>query len=210
MLLRRYEVGGLGANCYLLASGSEAVLIDPGEYMDTIAREIIKNDLKLKYIINTHGHIDHIRGNNQFREKLGGKILIHEEDSAMLGDPAENLSTLPGLTPFKSQGPDEVLKEGDLISFGSHQLEVLHTPGHTRGSICLLSVEEEALFTGDTLFAYSIGRTDFPHGSTEKIRESLQRLVELGKRYPGLKIYPGHGFPMEFSKVKERNPFIRS
>ncbi|MEC9489290.1 MAG: MBL fold metallo-hydrolase, partial [Halanaerobium sp.] len=203
------EAGGLGASCYLLASGSEAVIIDPGDYLDRAAKVIIQNGLSLKYIINTHGHIDHIQGNNQFKEKLGGELAIHREDAGMLTDPAENLSTLPGLTPFKSLPADRILADGDLLNFGAAELEVIHTPGHTRGSICLLCREEEVLFTGDTLFAYSIGRTDFPHGSREMIDLSLKKLQGLAGGYPGLRIYPGHGGDVAYARVKELNPFIR-
>lgn len=167
--IKKLVVGSFLTNCYILFD-NEVIVIDPGGEIDDILREIKKR--KLKYILNTHYHPDHIMENALLKEKTGAKILIHEKEKNFIN--------------FK---PDIFLKEGDKIKIGETLLKVLNTPGHTKGSICLLG--DNFIFTGDTLFKDGIGRTDLAGGSIEDIEKSLEKLSKIIK--PGMMIYPGHG-----------------
>lgn len=169
--IKRLVVGDLGTNCYILVSGPEAAVVDPGGDPEIILRETEKENVFLKYIINTHYHPDHISANGRVKEKTGAEILIHEGERDFIG--------------FE---PDQFLKEGDVIKIGNDALFVLHTPGHSKGSICLLG--EGFAIVGDLLFESGFGRTDLPGGSREDIENSLEKLKKTIK--PGTKIFPGH------------------
>lgn len=166
------EVGPLLTNCYLIFSKGEIVVVDPGGEVDDILSLIEKEKAKLKYIINTHSHPDHIFGNEAIKKKTGAKILMHDLEKEFIN--------------FK---PDKFLKEGNEIKIGDITLEVLHTPGHTKGSICLLG--DHFIFTGDTLFKDGIGRTDLVGGSMKEMEKSLDKISKFLK--PGIIVYPGHG-----------------
>jgi glyoxylase-like metal-dependent hydrolase (beta-lactamase superfamily II) len=170
MEIKRLILGPLLTNCYILISKEEAVVIDPGGESKKILEEI--KDRKLKYIILTHSHLDHIFSAVKLKEKTGAKILIHINEKESLKIEA-----------------NEFLEEGDEIKIGEESLKVILTPGHTKGSISLLG--KDFIFTGDTLFKDGYGRTDLPGGSPEEMERSLKKLSELMK--PGMKIYPGHG-----------------
>lgn len=170
--IKKLVVGPLLTNCYLILSKREALVIDPGGEIEEILDEIKKKKSKLKYIVSTHFHPDHILGNSLLKEKTGAKILIHEKEKSFIN--------------FK---PDKFLKEGDNIKIGDLNLKVLNTPGHTKGSICLLG--DNFIFTGDTLFKDGIGRTDLAGGSMPDIEKSLEKLSKIIK--PGMMVYPGHG-----------------
>ena len=210
MLVKRFTVGLLYINCYLVACPKikEALIIDPGFNKRTEVEEAMneasQNDLQIRYIIDTHGHPDHIAGNGMLKAATGAPILIHEYDAPMLTDPDRNLSTMFGYH-VVSPPADKHLSEGDFIQIGEVQLKVLHTPGHSQGSISLLG--EDAVFTGDTLFAGSIGRYDFPDSSYEEIMCSLRRLARLPDHF---KVYPGHGPVSTIGEEKRRNPFLRN
>ncbi|NLC10801.1 MAG: MBL fold metallo-hydrolase [Firmicutes bacterium] len=206
MLIECLEVGAFAANCYLVAcpETKEAVVIDPGAEGERINNRIVELGLKIKYIINTHGHVDHIGANGEVKEKTGVPLLIHQHDAAMCENPESSLLLFAG-GKSKLCPPDRTLKEGDEIKVGSLTLKVLETPGHTRGSICLLV--EDALFSGDTIFAGSIGRTDLPGGSYSQIIDSLMnKIVPLPDK---TKIYPGHGPATTVEREKAYNPFLQ-
>lgn len=167
MKIKRLIVGELETNCYLLISKKEAAIIDPGGEAGKILKEIESSKAKVKYIINTHCHLDHILANKELSEKTGAAILSGKK---------ENVS---GLT----------LKDGDKIKIGKVVLKIIHTPGHAKESICLLG--KNFIFTGDTLFKDGYGRTDLPGGSQMELEESLQKLSKIIK--PGMAVYPGHG-----------------
>jgi glyoxylase-like metal-dependent hydrolase (beta-lactamase superfamily II) len=198
------------ANCYILGSEEtgEGAIIDPGGEAEKIRKMINSLGLKIKYIINTHGHIDHIAANKEIKEfKEGGKSLlcIHQEDAKMLTSTQKNLSLFMGRA-VKSPPPDVLLKEGDKIEVGTLILEVIHTPGHTEGGICLKT--EDKIFTGDTLFAGGIGRADFPGGNLQTLLDSIKKkLLILDER---IKIYPGHGPPSTLGLEKKNNPWLRA
>lgn len=197
MIVKKWTVGSYFTNCYLVECGEtkQAIIVDPGfdsnSEAKAILEEIREKGLHVNYIVNTHGHPDHTSGNKRMKKETEAPILIHKQDAPMLNQ----------LPPA-----DQLLEDEDIIKFGHVTLQVLHTPGHTRGGICLLG--EDAVFTGDTLFAGSIGRTDFPGGSYKQIMRSIQeKLVVLPDH---LIVYPGHGPKSTISKEKRNNPFMKS
>jgi len=203
--VRILPVGPLFANCYILTCEEikEAVIIDPGGDADYILREVKRLRVDVKAVINTHGHVDHIAADEPVIKATGAKLMIHEDDAAMLKSPARNLSLLGGvpLPPLKA---DRLLQDGDTVAFGSEALEVIHTPGHTPGGICLLA--DDIVFTGDTLFAKGIGRTDFPGGSYETLLRSIrERLLTLPD---DTRVYPGHGPPTTIGQERLGNPYL--
>jgi glyoxylase-like metal-dependent hydrolase (beta-lactamase superfamily II) len=198
-MIKQIVVGSLETNCYIFADldTSDAVLIDPGSNgEERIRSELGNHGLKLKCIINTHGHGDHISSNRRFE----APIYIHRLDADFLENSELNLSATFGLT-IKSPPASRLLEEGDIIKIGNLELKVIHTPGHTPGSICLLT--NGAVFTGDTLFMGGVGRTDFPYGSEEQlINSTKQKLLILEDETV---IYPGHGPMSTIGKEKNEN-----
>jgi glyoxylase-like metal-dependent hydrolase (beta-lactamase superfamily II) len=218
MKIETLIVGPLDVGCYILTDkGDEAVIIDPGGDADKIIKLLKKHGLKPRYLINTHGHGDHIGGNKALKEHFPEmKICIHEEDEEMLTNPFKNLSALGGFQSkdyiLKSPPADVPLKEGDRIPLGGIRLEVLHTPGHTPGGICLLSRsgdnQPDVLFSGDSLFQGSIGRTDFPGGNYNALIKSLKEKVLTLKE--DTVVYPGHGPSTTIGYEKRNNPYLSS
>jgi len=203
MFLKKFIVGPLETNCYLIADEKNkiAAVIDPGgeEAADLIFKSLQENDFSLKYIINTHGHIDHIIGNKSLKDQTKALLLIHRLDAPMLINSNKNFSNFIGKEIY-SPPADKYLEEGDKISLGELYLEVIHTPGHTPGGICL--VTDRLVFTGDTLFAGGVGRTDFPGGSYQDLQRSIkEKLLVLSEDKI---IYPGHGPDSTIGKEKER------
>ncbi len=200
MLIETFTVGGLSTNCYVVSSHQtrDAIIIDPGLDLpleaDQIFDYVTQAGLNVKFIVNTHGHTDHINGDAIFQEKYNVPICIHRFDAACLAV-LENVNFPPTV----------LLDDGSIVKFGDESLKVMHTPGHTPGSICL--VGERLVFTGDTLFAGGIGRTDFPGGSERDMLESLEKLQSLPEY---LLIYPGHGPTSMMGEEKRVNPFLTS
>jgi len=195
MFIKMFTVGVLGTNCFVVgnAQTEEAIVIDPGlnhaSEAKNILQEIQHNRFRIKFIVNTHGHPDHISGNKMIKEATGAPILIHEYDAHLLHSPKA----------------DKTLREGDLIELGDIKLRVLHTPGHSKGSIALLGAD--TVFSGDTLFAGSIGRYDLPGGSLEEIMNSIKnKLLVLPDH---VKVYPGHGEVTTIGEERRSNPFLQ-
>jgi len=204
-----FTLGPLFTNCYLICCSEtkEAVIVDPGfdkeAEAEKILREVSNRNLKVKLILNTHGHPDHTCGNGLMKKATGAPILIHEYDAYMLGERGRELSLMFGFK-FHSPPADKLLHDKDEVKFGNVTLKVIHTPGHSRGSISL--VGKNSVFTGDTLFAGSIGRYDFPDSSFEDIKSSVKKLASLSESFI---VYPGHGPISTIGEEKKNNPFVR-
>ncbi|HWR45353.1 MBL fold metallo-hydrolase [Sporomusa sp.] len=206
MKIIELQVGQLGTNCYVVYCEQtlKAGVIDPGGSAEAIIAEIKKANLKVEYIINTHGHADHIAANDAVQQATGAKILIHHEDADMLTSAQRNLSMFIG-GGIVCQPADQLLSHNDTVIIGSIELKVLHTPGHTPGGICLLS--DKVLIAGDTLFAESIGRTDFPGGSYNQLINSIKD--NLMKLADDVEVLPGHGPKTSIGWERNHNAFIQ-
>lgn len=206
MLVKCLAVGALAANCYLVwcEKTKDGLVIDPGGEGERILAEIHKESLHVKYIINTHGHIDHIAANEQVKEATGARLAIHMDDLPLLDDPFQNLSLYMGRE-YHCSPPELTVREGDEIAVGNDvKLTVLHTPGHTRGGISLKA--PGAIFTGDTLFAESVGRTDFPGGSFNDLVASIKnKILTCDDDWV---VYPGHGPATTVGHERVHNPFL--
>ncbi|MFW6080334.1 MAG: MBL fold metallo-hydrolase [Desulfosalsimonas sp.] len=206
MILKALAVGPIMANCYILGCErtKSAAVIDPGEEADRILMKLAEENLTLKYIINTHGHFDHVGGNSQLKNASGAKLVIHKADEPMLAELGRAAASF-GLSAENSPPPDKTVDEGDAISFGDISLKVLHTPGHSPGGISLLT--DKMVFVGDTLFAGSIGRTDLPGGDYNTLISSIKaKLLVLDE---DTKVYTGHGPATTIGQEKRVNPFLR-
>ncbi|MBS4007704.1 MAG: MBL fold metallo-hydrolase [Clostridium sp.] len=205
MLLWRREVGSFAANCYLIACSEtkEGIVIDPGAEAKQILKMVEDAAVTVKYIVNTHGHFDHVGANAEVRQATGAPILINEADREMSSKPPASLSVFVGKLQFVE--PDRFIREGDKLTVGNLQVDVIATPGHTKGSVSLLA--DGKLFTGDTLFSGSVGRTDLPGGSHGELIYSIKEKLLI---FPGETIvYPGHGPETTIADEKKYNPFLR-
>jgi len=200
-------VGPLQCNCSIVGdeSSREAIIIDPGDEISTILDILKKHNLTVKQIVVTHAHIDHVGGAMKLKQATGAPILLNENDSALLAMLDVQASWL-GMRPPGDVTIDQSVAEGDVVRAGSLQAQVMHTPGHTEGSICLLFAPQKVLIAGDTLFAGSIGRTDLPGGNYKKIIDSLQgKLLSLADE---TLVIPGHGPATTIGRERESNPFL--
>jgi len=248
MLIKLFVVGPIRTNCYLVAGAEkmEAVIIDPdirtNEEKEKVIGEIDRRHLRLKYIIDTHHHIDHTGGNNFLKKTTGAEILIHELDGPVLFNQwkwilATSKVNKPPPCPacgnaklnvdisqtqrkavlscrdcgfmfevVPSPPADRLLHDGDMIQFGKIELEVIHTPGHSAGGISLYIKKENVIFTGDTLFCGSVGRTDNIDASFEEIIKSVKALTMLPD---DTVVYPGHGEKTTIGREKRENPYLQ-
>ena len=206
MEIIRKPVGIYAANCYIVydEDNNEGIVIDPGGDAGEIISEIKELNLKIKYIVLTHAHADHIAGVEGVKEYTNGQLAVHRLDEALLKDGTKNFSRKMA-TGVVELDADIILNDKDIIPFGNLECHVIHTPGHTPGGISLKI--EDNLFTGDTLFAGSIGRTDFENGSFEDIMNSIK--LELLILSDNTKVFPGHGPSTTLKREKEYNPFLR-
>lgn len=204
MIIKRKPVGVYAANSYILscADTSEAVVVDPGGEPEQIIKILTDEYLKLKYIVLTHAHGDHIGGVMGLKDKYDVPVLIHKADEELLNDADKNLSSQIPMQKVALKS-DENLKDGDIIKFGNVELEVIHTPGHSPGCICLKSGKD--IITGDTLFKASIGRTDL-YGSTDEIVDSINRKLMIYE--DDVNVHPGHGPESTIGYERANNPFL--
>lgn len=208
MIIETIPVGPLQVNSYILGceKSNEGVVIDAGGSVDRLLDRIEKLSLTIKYLIDTHGHFDHVGGNRAFIEATGARFLIHEKDAFLLSIAAESSKSF-GVVAENSPEPDEFLTDGMIIEFGAQRLEIFHTPGHSPGGCCIYSAEAGAVFTGDTLFNGSVGRTDLPGGSMEVLMRSIrERLTTLPET---TRVFPGHGPSSTIAIERLSNPFVR-
>lgn len=197
--------GSMMQNCYFVIDEktNEAIVIDPGADTHKLINVIEKEKIDLKYILLTHGHFDHIGACNELKEKYNIPIVICDGEELLIENPENNLSTMIGRE-IKLKA-DKVLKDNDTFSFSNLTFKAIKTPGHTPGSMCLYFEDENVLFSGDTLFQGSIGRTDFPYGSSKDIIASLEKLKNLPDNTV---VYSGHGDKTTIGTEKNINPYM--
>ncbi len=206
MKIKRFALGTLWTNCYLVwNSDGDGFVVDPGGPAEEVENFIRENDIHLHWIILTHGHSDHIGGIPDLKNISENGVAVHYEDAEALSNANKNLSAMLGST-IELSAPDKELKDNDVIKVGTMTIKVIHTPGHTRGGICLFvtDADEQFLISGDTLFARSIGRSDLPGGDEDTLIESLQKLDGFPDK---LRVFPGHGPETTIGAEKMYNPY---
>lgn len=203
--IKTYVLGGVSTNCYLTFREGEkaAVIIDPADNADYLVSKCREFGVEPEAVLLTHAHFDHMLAADDIRKKFGCKLYVHMEDERMLNDPSLNLSGTLG-TEQVSISADHLLRDGDVLHFLNLEWKVMATPGHTAGSVCYYLPEEEVLFSGDTLFAESLGRTDLLTGSMSAIVRSIaEKLLVLPD---DIMVYPGHGDATTIGHEKQYNP----
>ena len=207
MKIKKYVVGMIGTNCYLVINEEtkESVMVDPGAYPAKVKNAVKEQGLKLKAVLLTHAHFDHIMGLSDVMEDVKVTIYVEEADIPMMTDGESNLSStyVRGGYRFEEAVP---VSDGQQLEIAGFQFRVIHTPGHTKGSCCYYLKDEGVLFSGDTVFYGSVGRTDFPGGSTAEIVRSLHKLVDSLPEET--EVFPGHDASTTIGYEKRYNPFV--
>jgi len=205
LIVKTLPTGPLEVNCYIVGceTTGKAVVIDPGGDVEKILALVASLELEIAWVINTHGHFDHIGGNHQLLTETGAELMIHAADRPLLERAGEHAAAF-GLTTENSPAPDRELVDGDILNLGELKFQVIHTPGHSPGGVCLYI--NDVVFVGDTLFSGSIGRTDLPGGDhhllIQNIREKLMVLPQ------STQVCPGHGPMTTIGREKQYNPFL--
>lgn len=192
MILEQLRVDttkGITTNVYIVVSKNEAIVIDPGGEPDKIIDKLNELNTNLKYIVLTHCHSDHIGAVTDLQKIKGGEVLISEEDGKAVNNPIRNLAPFMG-SKLEKIKVDRFLSEGNKIELGDEEFKVIETPGHTKGGICIYSEKQKVLFSGDTIFKGTYGRTDLPSSSYQDMKDSIQKLMKLPD---DIDVYPGHG-----------------
>ena len=204
--VERVLCGSVGTNCYFLINTQtqETVIIDPADDAPMLSAKLKEKNLKPAAILLTHGHYDHIMAVEELRKEYGIPVIAHEEEKQILENPKGNLSTMIGM-PFTVKA-DRFVKDEELLVTAGCSIRVLHTPGHTIGGCCYYLADENLLFSGDTLFWESVGRTDFPTGSMSALVRSIkEKLMVLPE---STRVYPGHMGSTSIENEKQNNPFL--
>lgn len=209
MKIKTFTFNPFQTNCYVCQSEGEAVIIDPSCYEDWETQELLtyieSNKLSVKYILLTHGHIDHIFGCNAMARSFGKGFLMHRADGPLLVQ-APMHAQLFGTSIEEVQSPDAYLEEGGIITFGKVEWDIVHTPGHSPGSVCFIDKANQLVMSGDVVFYDSIGRTDLWQGSLPQLMKSIfSKIMVLDDTY---KLYPGHGPATTVGRERTHNPFL--
>ncbi|MGD0938727.1 MAG: MBL fold metallo-hydrolase [Terracidiphilus sp.] len=208
MILETFAVGPLGANCTILGDEEtgEAIVVDPGDEVGRIHSRLTESGLKLKQILLTHGHIDHVGGAARLKQLTGAPVLLNENDLPLLQMIAQQAAWV-GMAVPETAPPDGNLADGELVGLEGYPAQVIHTPGHSQGSVCFYFAPLKLLVAGDTLFAESIGRTDLPGGDYDQIIDSIKsRLLVLPD---DTRVFTGHGLATTIGAERKSNPFLR-
>ncbi|MDE6087285.1 MAG: MBL fold metallo-hydrolase [Oscillospiraceae bacterium] len=197
-------LGELGTNCYLIGCGGNSVIaIDIGNNPEKVLDTLLEKNLHLKAILLTHGHYDHVSGVEAVRAATGADVYIHELDAVMLTSASANLAEQLTTQVYQPVQVYQTIRDGDLLQIGTESVKVIHTPGHTPGSVCYLI--DNRMFCGDTIFKGSIGRTDLG-GNVPDMKKSLRKIAALQQNY---ELYPGHFFSSTLAAEKLQNPYLR-
>lgn len=206
MMIEQYCVGQVATNCYFAINEEtkEMLVIDPGDSAGMLAEQIKRKNLKPRAVLLTHGHFDHAMAAEELAEMFGIQIYAHEAEKDTLEEPGKNVSLMIGKRDVYHA--DVYVKDGELLELAGMKLKVLHTPGHTAGGCCYYLEKEKVLFSGDTLFCQSVGRTDFPGGSMSGIVRSIkEKLMVLPDE---VKVYPGHMDLTTIGTERAHNPYL--
>ena len=206
MIIKTLNMGEFRVNNYLVIDEetSQAAIIDAGGDYELTVSEAKKYNAKIKYVLNTHGHLDHIAGDYDLQTKEGARVFVHKDDLSLVNSLKQHLQ-LFGMPDYEIPKVDEFVEDGQIITLGNLEFKVIHTPGHSQGGVCYLI--DDNLFSGDTLFAESVGRTDLPGGSYEQLMKSIkEKLFTLDD---SVKVFPGHGAASTIGHEKRYNPFFR-
>lgn len=212
MKINHYVVGQVQTNCYVVINeeNKECFFVDPGASAKALAERIRKDELKPVAVLLTHGHFDHAGAAEELAKEFDIKVYVHEAEKDTLSNPQKNVSWMVGAS--ESYHADVYLKDEEVITLAGYEIKVLHTPGHTEGGCCYYIAAEDVVFTGDTLFAQSVGRTDFPGGSMSQIvrsiNEKLMTLNEAGNLETDVMVYPGHNDPTTIETERINNPYL--
>ena len=201
-----YPVGEMRANCYVLTSEgtNDCIVVDPGDEADKLLQKLEQRSLHVTLILLTHAHFDHMMALEELRRATGAPVAVHEADAPAMADPKKNMMWQFAHVEKPCVPPERLLREGDEITLGSERITVMHTPGHTMGSVCYMT--PAGIITGDTLFRENIGRHDFYGGNYSDLMRSLARLRDLEGDF---RIYPGHGVSSALSYEREHNIYLR-
>lgn len=199
-------LGPVSANCYIVTDNetNEAAVIDPGDYTQELVNKI--QNKNVKYIMLTHGHFDHILGVHSLKQLTNAEIAIHKEDANCLTDGFKSMAFSAGGFMQSFVPADILLTDGDRIQLGNTEFSVMHTPGHTKGGVCYIIEKEKIIFTGDTLFSLTAGRTDFEGGSFEELMDSLKKIAKLDGNYT---VYTGHNRSTTLDYERQHNRYLR-
>ena len=212
MKINHYVVGPVQTNCYIVINNETkgCFIIDPGASGMQLAEKLKQDNLNPVAVLLTHGHFDHAGAAEELAKEFDIKIYAHEAERDTLADPKKNVSWMIGAN--ESYHADVFLKDNEIINLADFEIKVLHTPGHTEGGCCYYVPEEHIVFSGDTLFADSVGRTDFPGGSMSQIVRSIQEklltLSEAGNLETDIMVYPGHNEPTTIETERMNNPYL--